>query len=305
MGTERRFGVSVVIPARNSSWHLEEAVDSVRVQRLQLPHEIIVVDDASRDLGTHRLLDRLEDGGGVRVLRLHRHGGSQHARNVGVWAATYEFVAPLDSDDVFWPPSGEPSHLEIAAQHLALHQETAFVQTRSLMFGSYDGLTISSHPLTEELVARKHHVPTSIVYRTSDAEAGATYQPDILKWQDWSFGVALLASRRARRCANEIHYLAGPHHGYRVHAGPDRISQRGVSEFEMTRRTVLAHRPFFDYWHEAGLDDEALTLRVLAGKPSKLEDLLFMAQDDLDSALEVVRLRGFLLTGGESMIRVP
>jgi len=304
VGTERRFGVSVVIPARNSSRYLEETVDSVRAQRLQVPHEIIVVDDASRDLGSHRLLDRLEDTG-LRVLRLDRHVGPQHARNIGVRSANYEFIAPLDSDDVFLPTSGQRSHLEAAAEHLTLHQDTAFVRTRSLMFDGYDGLTISSHPVTEELVARKHHVPTSIIYRASDAQAGALYQPDILKWQDWSFGVALLATRRARRCANDIHYLPGPHHGYRVHAGPDRISQRGVSEFEMTRRTVRVHRSFFVHWHQVELNDDALTRCVLAGKPSKLEDLLFMAQDDLDAALEVVRLRGLLLTGGDSTVRVP
>jgi glycosyltransferase involved in cell wall biosynthesis len=101
--------VSVVIPTHNRADLLGEALDSALAQTVP-PAEVIVLDDASTD-DTPDLVARY--GAPVRYVRQERAGQSA-ARNRGAAAATGEYIAMLDSDDVW-----EPAKLE---RQLALHR---------------------------------------------------------------------------------------------------------------------------------------------------------------------------------------
>ncbi|RKH36670.1 glycosyltransferase family 2 protein [Corallococcus sicarius] len=89
---------SVVIPTYNRAALLEETLASVFAQTLT-DHEVIVVDDGSTD-ETLALLARY--GERIRVLR-QSNAGQGVARNLGIREARGEYVAFLDSDDL-WPP---------------------------------------------------------------------------------------------------------------------------------------------------------------------------------------------------------
>lgn len=90
--------VSVIIPTFNCADYLSDAVESVLAQTLNA-HEIIVVDDGSTD-PTQELVQKW----GGRVLYFRQpHSGVAAARNRGIEAATGEFIAFLDADDL-WEP---------------------------------------------------------------------------------------------------------------------------------------------------------------------------------------------------------
>jgi glycosyltransferase involved in cell wall biosynthesis len=89
---------SVVIPAYQAAATVGEAVDSVLTQ-VPAPHEVIVVDDGSTDDTSAVLLAR---AGEVAVLQCP-HRGPSASRNAGIGAATGDFVALLDADDVYEP----------------------------------------------------------------------------------------------------------------------------------------------------------------------------------------------------------
>jgi glycosyltransferase involved in cell wall biosynthesis len=101
--------VSVVIPTRDRRAFVLEAVASVLAQR-GCDCEVIVVDDGSED-GTAAALEGL--GSRVRCIRQPAAGVSA-ARNHGARLARGEWLAFLDSDDL-WKPG------KLAAQ-LAFHQ---------------------------------------------------------------------------------------------------------------------------------------------------------------------------------------
>jgi glycosyltransferase involved in cell wall biosynthesis len=92
--------LSVVIPTWNRAQLVCEAISSALNQRPG-DVEVIVVDDASSD----NTVDMVHEtyGDGVRVLRRAQRGGAGAARNAGVALARGEFVAFLDSDDVWLP----------------------------------------------------------------------------------------------------------------------------------------------------------------------------------------------------------
>lgn len=92
--------VSVVIATFDRLPLLMEAVDSVRAQTFS-DWELIVVDDGSAD-GSADAVEALGDAR-IRVLRLPHTGDVSAVRNAGVAAARGEWVAFLDSDDLWGP----------------------------------------------------------------------------------------------------------------------------------------------------------------------------------------------------------
>ena len=94
--SNRQFSVSVIIPAFNVEDLVSQALDSVLEQGLR-PSEIIVVDDGSTD-GTQQQVQRYGDP--VRYIRQENSGPSV-ARNTGVRAATSDWIAFLDADDIW------------------------------------------------------------------------------------------------------------------------------------------------------------------------------------------------------------
>lgn len=92
--TDIRF--SVVIPTFNRARLIGRAVTCVLDQSYPC-EEVLVVDDGSTD-GSQDIVRSL--GGKVRLLQ-QEHGGPSRARNAGVRAATAEWIAFLDSDDLW------------------------------------------------------------------------------------------------------------------------------------------------------------------------------------------------------------
>lgn len=93
---------------------LKEAVNSVLAQSYH-DYELIVVDDGSTD-GTTEVMT--EFGDRVRVLRQENSGVSA-ARNAGIAASRGEWIAFLDSDDL-WQPRKLEKQMEWLAAHLQL-----------------------------------------------------------------------------------------------------------------------------------------------------------------------------------------
>ena len=92
--------LSVVIPTWNRAHIVCDAINSALNQRPG-DVEVIVVDDASTD-NTADVVTRTY-GDWVRVVPLSVRGGVGKARNAGIALARGEFVAFLDSDDVWLP----------------------------------------------------------------------------------------------------------------------------------------------------------------------------------------------------------
>ncbi|WP_044563590.1 glycosyltransferase family 2 protein [Azospirillum sp. B4] len=97
------MSLSVVIPLYNREDYVEEALASLASQT-HLPHEVIVVDDASTDDGARVAqagLDHLAALGVARteLLRLPTNGGPSAARNRGLERASGTVLAFLDADD--------------------------------------------------------------------------------------------------------------------------------------------------------------------------------------------------------------
>jgi glycosyltransferase involved in cell wall biosynthesis len=93
--------VSVIIPVYNRSMHLRQAIDSVFSQTFT-GWELVIADDGSDDPATLGILAGLSDPR-VTVVRLPHTGSPAAARNEAIRAAKGEYLAFLDSDDLWLP----------------------------------------------------------------------------------------------------------------------------------------------------------------------------------------------------------
>lgn len=94
------MNISVVIPVYNREKYIKKCIQSILEQTYQ-PMEIIVVDDGSTD-GT---IDKIKeiDSKIVRVVSGGGNHGAQNARNIGISEARGDWIAFLDSDDMWLP----------------------------------------------------------------------------------------------------------------------------------------------------------------------------------------------------------
>jgi glycosyltransferase involved in cell wall biosynthesis len=91
--------VTVIMPAYNRERFIREAIESILAQTFT-DLELLVVDDGSTD-GTGAIVGAIAD---PRVRQIHQpHRGISAAMNRGLAEARGEYVARLDSDDVWLP----------------------------------------------------------------------------------------------------------------------------------------------------------------------------------------------------------
>lgn len=115
--------VSVVIPTYDRLALLRDAVESVRAQTFA-DWELVVVDDGSTD-GTLEYLDALARvDARIHPLALPHSGTATTVRTAGVTASRGEWIAFLDSDDLWLPRK-----LEVQLREMQGHPESGWSYT--------------------------------------------------------------------------------------------------------------------------------------------------------------------------------
>jgi glycosyltransferase involved in cell wall biosynthesis len=103
--------LTVVVPTRGRAAYLEVTLDSLRRQRTETAHEILVVDDGATD-ATPEVAERF----GVRLISHGVRRSLNAARNTGLREAAAPLVAFVD-DDVLVPPGWVDALVEGAERH--------------------------------------------------------------------------------------------------------------------------------------------------------------------------------------------
>jgi glycosyltransferase involved in cell wall biosynthesis len=131
--------ISVVMPCHNASRWISAALQSVAEQAYPA-HEVIVVDDSSNDDSLVQI-----EKSGVPVKLLHATASNAAvARNVGIEAASGNWIALLDADDVWYP-----NHLARAVELLTKTSDVAFMANHDWI-----GLQNELLPLPEEFCCK-------------------------------------------------------------------------------------------------------------------------------------------------------
>jgi glycosyltransferase involved in cell wall biosynthesis len=196
----RVLPVSVVIPAYNRERALARALESVTAQRPHRPAEVIVVDDYSSDR-TSAVARRA----GARVIRHSRNRGAAAARNTGIRAARWPWIALLDSDDEWLP--------HLLAELWPLRDDHVLVAGAALGCGSdpaddrlvsWWSPTVRTLDTPASLVYPENYISASgvLVERRGVLEAGG-YREDLRYAEDLDLLIRLL-DRRSGVCSPAV-----------------------------------------------------------------------------------------------------
>jgi GT2 family glycosyltransferase len=179
--------VSVVIPAYNAAAYIPEALQSVFAQTYS-DFEVVVVNDGSPD--TPALEAALKPFGDRIIYFKQENRGPSAARNLGIQRGRGEFVAFIDSDDI-WLPEYLAEQMQLFAAQPALDVVGADMST----YGNADvhPTTLTTRPgsgqenisLKDLLLLDYVLLPSCTVARHSALLGAGLFDETIVRGEDW------------------------------------------------------------------------------------------------------------------------
>jgi glycosyltransferase involved in cell wall biosynthesis len=140
--------VTVLMPVYNAGCFLKQSIDSILCQT-HGDFDFVIVDDGSTDIDTRRILQEALSDNRVRLLTHPKRMGVARSLNHGLDAATGEFIARMDADDI-----SHPQRLEKQVEFMRMHPEVGLCGTAVECFGRVEGLRIINPVDPEEIKCR-------------------------------------------------------------------------------------------------------------------------------------------------------
>lgn len=232
--------VSVLTPAYNRESFIAEAVDSVLRQTYK-NIEYIVVDDGSSD-GTFEILQKYESAGKLKLLTHpnRENRGQSAALNIGLRAATGDYIVILDSDDLL-----HPEKIQKQVEFLEKNPEVGMVYGQAMAIAE-DGRELYPIPPDNHvehgdpnrlLLDCYMALPGGAMVRKSVFDRVGFFEESFRAGQDHDMVVRLAE-------AAPFAYMKGTVFYYRKHEGS--ISNRGLETrwrtgFEILRRAAARY----------------------------------------------------------------
>lgn len=92
--------ISVIMPLYNAEKYLRESLESIRNQ-IFYDYELICINDASDDNSANIVMEYQKNDTRIRLLHNPKRFGAAVSRNIGIKAATGNYISFLDADDIF------------------------------------------------------------------------------------------------------------------------------------------------------------------------------------------------------------
>jgi glycosyltransferase involved in cell wall biosynthesis len=181
--------VSVIIPTYNSAGTLVDTVKSVLDQTYP-DIEIIIVDDGSTD-DTKKVLEPYLDS----ICYIYQdNNGTCSARNAGFEASKGEYIAFLDSDDLYHSTKIEYSigHLESNPDIGFVHNPAIYINEKGMMAGIHYYLgNMMTDKFSERILLSNWVCNSTVVMRRSSLEAIDTIKKTVFAPADWDMWIRL------------------------------------------------------------------------------------------------------------------
>jgi len=245
--------ISVVMPAYNPGDYLYLAIESLLAQT-HSDWECIVVDDGSQeDLSRVEKMDSR-----VRLIR-QKNKGASVARNVAMLASDGEYLALLDSDDVWYPEklALQIEVLENNAHFGMCHSAHDILNERGEITGPGFGRDIQNYV---GLLASNLICASTVVFRRSCLAESGLMDPLLRFNHDFDMWLKIAMH-------HDIGFVPTPQAGYRVHSSniSSNVQESLNEQFDILRSHIRVARLVGDAKAEAAAKSNFKPTRIAWG----------------------------------------
>lgn len=191
--------VSIITPCYNSAKVLDKTFQAVTSQTFR-DWEWLVVDDCSDD-NTHAILQSwMKKDARIKVFQNEKNSGASPSRNLGIDNASGEYLAFLDSDDI-WNQD-------------KLEKQLGFMEKSNCSFSYHDYSMIdlsdthlkcvtSPKAITKSTLEKFNPVFTSSVMIKRSAIGGIRFKQELRRRQDYIFWFQVIQATKSARNVGE------------------------------------------------------------------------------------------------------
>lgn len=233
--------VSVAIPTYNNAGLIGETINSVRAQTYR-NLEIIVVDDGSTD-ETAKVVKQLIDQDSRIIYKKIENSLSPTARNTGFLLAKGEFLACVDSDDL-WPVDRIEKQLKVLEHKpdaivLGAVQRFTFSEQGERQEGSISYLPEQKRDYIDALLNMNNNqmvnMNTFMAKRTIMWKDGL-WDPSVITGHDWEVWIRLARKYEFIHLPDVLQY-------YRKHSGSTTVKNKCYKALKYQLMVVDRHSP--------------------------------------------------------------
>ena len=224
--------VSIITPLYNSERYIAQTIASVKSQTY--PNwEMLIVDDCSADKGYQIATGFSKKDERIKLFKLTQNSGAGFARNKGIENADGDFIAFLDSDDIW-----HPDKLSKQINYMLRTGANICFSSYGLMDEKGNSLNKKVQSLSKlgfnKLLKSNYIGNLTAIYRVS--EIGKIYAPEIRKRQDWALWLGILKKGHVAYGMNEV--LAD----YRV-----RKNSLSSNKLQMLKHNFYIYKDYLGY----------------------------------------------------------
>ncbi|TXD49139.1 glycosyltransferase family 2 protein [Polaribacter sp. IC073] len=180
--------VSIITPNYNSEKFIAQTLQSIRAQTYK-NWELIIVDDCSTDKSLDIIETYSKTDKRIKVIRLNENSGAGIARNKAIEEATGNFIAFLDSDDL-WHPEKLEKQLAFMVQ-----KNYNLTYTSYNVFNEKDAepnkIVLCKPTLNYSQMLYSNKIGCLTAMYNKD-NLGKIYMPEIRKRQDYALWLKIL-----------------------------------------------------------------------------------------------------------------
>lgn len=225
--------ISIIVPTYNSEKYIKETIESILSQTFT-DFEIIIVDNYSVD-NTTDIANGFNDER-IQTLKFNNNGVIAASRNYGIENSNGEYIALIDSDDIWYP-----SKLELCAQQLLtsdlVHHSMATIDSEGVkQKKNLPAKDVSKFSFKKLIKSRNYIQNSSVIFRRSIISKFGYFSTNVLMAGAEDFEYWLRIFRGGAR----FNYLDRQLGAYRVHFG-------GFSNRDMSVALNAVYQEFFKF----------------------------------------------------------
>ncbi len=229
------FRAAVIMPCYNAADTLVETLGSIAAQSFD-DFCLVAVNDGSKD-NTADILKKFAQTYPDKVVVIDQENkGQTVAKNVGLENSRSEFVAFIDSDDL-WAPDKLEKQVTLMADNPEVglcYTAARQINTRSEPVGQISVSPSLRGRCMNELILRNNIVASSVMVRRAAVEQAEVFDVSLKACENWDLWIRIARTY-------QLEYLDEPLTSYRLH--PNNMSKNFEKIFSARLQVINKHLP--------------------------------------------------------------